>query len=143
LLVVCAAIYALKRNSAAQNQNANQPQSTLAADPNSQPVQPGASPSGKGEEGIPAGGKITPPANVNASPKASAEVSPEVDVTPPPNVNENANTNTNSNSSANSNVNRKASPLPEPTRTVVPGGVPSPVATKPPASPVPTPTPPK
>jgi hypothetical protein len=116
LLVVFAAIYALKRNSAAQDQNSNQPQSTLAADPNSQPVQPGASPTGKGEEGIPAGGKITPP----------------------PNVNEN-------NSNANSNVNRKASPLPEPTRTVVPEGVPSPVATKPPekASPVPTPTPPK
>ncbi|HEV2835392.1 MAG TPA: protein kinase, partial [Pyrinomonadaceae bacterium] len=145
LLVVFVAIYALKKNSAAQDQNANQPQPTLAADPNSQPVQPGASPTGKGEQGVPSGGTITPPANVNASPNANAAVSPEVieDVPPPP---VNANANTNSNSNANSNSNRKASPLPEPTRSVLPEGAPSPVPTRTPekkASPVPTPTPPE
>ena len=140
LLVVFAVIYALKSNSLAEQSNANQPQTTLAADPNSQPVQPGASPTGRGEQGIPAGGTIAPPANVSASPNANAEVPPEPveDVSPPANANENSN--------ANSNANRKASPLPEPTRSVVvPEGAPSPAATRTPEqkpSPVPTATPP-
>jgi serine/threonine-protein kinase len=144
LLVVFAVIYALKSNSLAEQPNANQPETTLAADPNSQPVQPGASPTGRGEQGIPAGGSIAPPANVSASPNANAEVSPEPieDLSPPPPANANENSNTNGN--ANSNANRKATPLPEPTR-VVPEVVPSPAATKPPEqrppSPVPTATP--
>jgi serine/threonine-protein kinase len=143
LLVVFVAIYAFKLSSSAEGQNTNQPvPSSLAADPNSQPVQPGASPTGRGEEGIPAGGTINRSANVNASPDASVEASPEVvvDVSPPPaNANENSNTNSNSN--------RKAPALPEPTRSVVPETVPSPPApaTKTPekSSPVPTPTPPQ
>jgi hypothetical protein len=147
LLVVFAVIYALKSNSLADqpNANANQPQETLAADPNSQPVQPGPSPTGKGEQGIPAGGSIAAPAaNVSASPNANADVSPEPaeEVSPPPPANANAN----SNSNTNSNSNRKAPALPEPTRTVLPENVPSPAATKTPeqkASPVPTPTPPQ
>jgi eukaryotic-like serine/threonine-protein kinase len=143
LLVVFAVFYALKSNSVAgEQQNANQPQQTLAADPNSQPVQPGASPTGRNEQGIPAGGNIAPPANVSASPNANVEVSPVPieDVSPPPPANVNANSN------ANSNANRKAPPLPEPTRSVVPEGVPSPAATKAPEqkpSPVPTATPPQ
>ena len=139
LLVVFVVIYALKSNSTpSENPNANQPQPTLAADPNSQPVQPGASPTGRGEEGIPSGGTIPAPANVNASPNANANVSPNplVDVTPPANINENANANANAN--VNSNGNRKAPALPEPTRSVVPEGVPSPVATKAPEKPSPT-----
>lgn len=143
LLVVFAVIYALKSNSLAEqpNANANQPQTTLAADPNSQPVQPGASPTGKSEQGIPSGGSIAPPANVSASPNANAEPSlePIEDVSPPANANENSNTN------SNSNTNRKAPPLPEPTRSVVPEAMPSPAATKTPEqkpSPVPTATPP-
>lgn len=148
LLVVFAVIYALKSNSLADQPNANQPPATtLAADPNSQPVQPGASPTGKSEQGIPAGGSIAPPANVSASPSANenananAEVSPEPveELSPPPPANANSNSNTNS------NANRKASPLPEPTRSVVPEGVPTPGPTKapsPPAPAVPTPTPP-
>jgi eukaryotic-like serine/threonine-protein kinase len=142
LLVVFAVIYALKSNSQAEQPNANQPQTTLAADPNSQPVQPGASPTGKSEQGIPSGGSIAPPANVSASPNANAEPSlePIEDVSPPANANEN------SNSNSNSNANRKAPPLPEPTRSVVPEAVPSPAATKTPEqkpSPVPTATPPR
>jgi serine/threonine-protein kinase len=141
LLVVFAVIYALKSNSAVADPNANQTQqNTLAADPNSQPVQPGASPTGKGEEGIPAGGTVARPANVNASPNANAEVptDPLEDVSPTAN----ANTNANSNSNTNENSNRKPPPLPEPTRSV-PQGVPSPAATKTPdkpAPPLPTPT---
>ncbi|HEX5890387.1 MAG TPA: protein kinase [Pyrinomonadaceae bacterium] len=138
LLVVFAVIYALKSNSLAEQPNANQPETTLAADPNSQPVQPGASPTGRGEQGIPAGGSIAPPANVSASPNANADVSPEPieDLSPPP---------ANANENSNSNANQKASPLPEPTRSV-PVIVPSPAATKTPEqkpSPVPTATPPQ
>ena len=142
LLVVFAVIYALKRTSASEPQNTNQPQQNLAADPNSQPVQSGPSPTGKGEEGIPAGGRVSVNANVNAN--ANAEASPEqpvVDVSPAANVN----ANDNSNANTNSNTNRKTPALPEPTRSVVPEAVPSPVAPKPSiekASPVPTPTPP-
>jgi serine/threonine protein kinase len=137
LLVMFAAIYIFTRNSPANSTNTNQQAPGLAADPNSQPVQPAQPATGQGEQGIPAGGTISAPANVNASPAASAEVSPEAieDISPPANANENTNGNTNSNS------NRKAPALPEPTRSVVPETAPSPVpsATKPPAA-SPTPT---
>lgn len=140
LLVVFAGIYALTMNSASSNTNSNQPASTLAADPNSQPVQPAQPPSGKAEEGLPSGGSIKPPANANAdaSPNANAEVGP----TPVENVSPVANANENSNANTNSNTNRKAPPLPEPTRSVVPENipVPTPSATKPPA-PASTPSP--
>src|SRR5215213_922039 len=85
LLVVFAAIYALTKNSTPGDANTNQQQVPgLAADPNSQPVQPAQPATGKGEEGIPSGGSISPPANVNASPSASVEVSPEAieDISP-------------------------------------------------------------
>src|SRR5215213_3363508 len=141
LIVVFAAIYTFTRNSPASSPNTNEQAPTLAADPNSQPVQPTQPPTGKAEEGLPAGGSIKPAANVNASPNANAEVSPEAieDLSPAANANENANENTNSNS------NRKTPALPEPTRTVVPETAPpapTPAATKPPAEkPSPTATP--
>ena len=143
LLVVFGAIYTFTRTSPASSPNTNGQVPTLAADPNSQPVQPTPPATGKGEEGIPAGGAIKPSANVNASPNASAEVSPEAieDLSPAANANENANANTNSNS----NSNRKAPALPEPTRSVVPETappLPEPSATKPPPEkPSPTGTP--
>jgi hypothetical protein len=139
LLVVFAAIYALTKDSTTpESTNTNQQTGTLVADPNSQPVQPAQPATGKGEQGIPSGGPITPAANVNASPVASPELSPDPleDLSPAPNANENANANTNSN--------RKAPALPEPTRSVVvPESQPSPVpsATKPPERPSPTATP--
>src|SRR5690349_2434697 len=135
LLVVFAVIYALTRNSTTgeANTNTNQQVPALAADPNSKPVQPSQPATGKAEEGIPSGGTITPPANVNASPSASVQVSPAAveDFTPTVNANANANANENSNS----NSNRKAPALPEPTRSVAPETAPPPVpsATKPPA----------
>jgi hypothetical protein len=148
LLVVFAAIYALTRNSTpAVDANTNQQVPSLAADPNSQPVQPAQPATGKGEEGIPSGGSITPPANVNASPSASVEVSPNAieDFTPSVNAPANANANTNENGNSNANSNRKAPALPEPTRSVVPETAPPPVVpspTKPPAEkPSPTATP--
>jgi hypothetical protein len=139
LLVVFGLFFVFNRNTPATDANTNQPQpQTLAADPNSQPVQPAQPATGKPEEGLPSGGTINPSANVNASPNANAAVSPQAieDVSPP--VNANANENSNSNS------NRKASPLPEPTKSVVPETVPPPApsATKPPAEkPSATPTP--
>src|SRR5215213_2132714 len=142
LLVVFAAIYALTKNSTPGEANTNQQVPALAADPNSQPVQPAQPATGRGEEGLPAGGSITPPANVNASPSASVEVSPEAIEDVSPAANANANTNTNSNENSNGNSNRKAPALPEPTRSVVPENAPSPVPTKPPAEkPSPTATP--
>jgi serine/threonine protein kinase len=142
LLVIFAGIYALTMNSASTNTNTNtsQPTQTLAADPNSQPVQPSQPPTGKAEEGLPSGGAVKPSANANAnaSPNVNAEEEPPPieDVSPVANANENSNSNTNS------NTNRKAPPLPEPTRSVVPGNVPvpTPAATKPPA-PTATPSP--
>jgi serine/threonine protein kinase len=144
LLVVFAVIYALTRTSTPADANTNQQVPSLSSDPNSQPVQPAQPATGKGEEGIPSGGSISPPANVNASPSASVEVSPNAieDITPLPDANANANANTNVNS--NGNANRKAPPVPEPTRSVVPDNAPPPApsATKPPAEkPSPTATP--
>jgi serine/threonine protein kinase len=137
LLVVFAAIYALTRTSTPGEANTNQQVPSLAVDPNSQPVQPAQPATGKGEEGIPSGGSITPPAaNVNASPSASVTPSPGPSEDFTPSVNANANTNANENSNANGNSNRKAPALPEPTRSVVPETAPPPVVpspTKPPA----------
>jgi serine/threonine-protein kinase len=141
LLVVFAAIFAFNRNPVTGDAtNTNSQTSTLAADPNSQPVQPAQPATGKGEEGIPAGGTISAPANVNANANANAAVSPAAieDITPAANANANENANTNSNS------NRKAPPLPEPTKSVAPETVPPPTpsATKTPAEkPSPTATP--
>ena len=142
LLVVFAGIYAWTKSSPVDNTNTAQPTQTLAADPNSQPVQPTPPPTGKPEQGLPSGGgAVHPSANVNASPNANVEQEPTPieDVSPDANANQNSNSNTNSNAN---NSNRKAPPLPDPTRSVVPENVPvpTPAATKPPA-PAPTPSP--
>jgi serine/threonine-protein kinase len=140
LAVAFVVIFLFTRNSPATDANTNQqPTQTLAADPNSQPVQVASPPTGKAEEGLPSGGTINPPANVNASANANAAPSPdEIEDASPE-----ANTNANSNSNSNTNSNRKAPVLPEPTRSVVPDTAPSPVpsATKPPEKPSPTATP--
>ena len=133
LLVVFAVIYAFTRNSGPGSPtNANQPQSTLAADPNGQPVTPAESPTGKSEEGIPSGGAIKAAANLNTNtnPNANAQVSPtplvDINEPPPPSANVNEN----------SNSNRKAPPVPSPSRMVLPEDPPppSPSGTKPPAT---------
>src|ERR1043166_1259428 len=124
VLVVFGLFFVFNRNTPATGSNTNQTQpQTLAADPNSQPVQPSQPATGKPEEGLPSGGTITPSANVNASPNANTAVSPEAieDVSPPVNANENSNSNSNTNS------NRKAPALPEPTKSVVPETAPPPL----------------
>ena len=123
LLIIFAVIYAFTRESGTPaNLNSNQP--ALVADPNSQPVQPAQTPTGRGEEGIPAGGAITPTANTNTNVNANANVGvspvPIEDLSPPPAANANVNVN------ANANSNRKAPALPEPTKTVTPETVPAP-----------------
>jgi serine/threonine protein kinase len=130
LLVVFAVIFAFTRNSETPtNTNANV-QPGLIPDPNSQPVQPTQPPTGKGEEGIPAGGVITPTANANVNPNANAEISPAPVEEITPAANSNANTNVN----ANGNTNKKVPALPEPTRAVTPDNSPPPPAeTKSPA----------
>jgi len=143
LLVVFAVIYAVTRNSSpTANTNTNQSNQSLVADPNSQPVQPSQPPTGKGEEGIPAGGSVNAPTNenlnANLNANASPSVGPSIEVSPV----------ANSNANENDNSNRKAPALPSPTRVVTPDEAPalppSPAkspATKPsPTTPVPSPT---
>src|SRR5689334_10755210 len=139
VLVVFGLFFVFNRNAPATGANVNQPQpQTLAADPNSQPVQPSQPATGKPEQGLPSGGTISTPANVNASPNANVAVSPTAieDVSPTVNANENSN--------ANANTNRNAPALPEPAKSVVPETVPPPMpsatqtpAEKPPATPTP------
>ena len=136
IVVLFAVVWAFTRNSGTVDTNTNtNPQPSLVADPNSQPVKPAQPPTGKSEEGIPAGGVITP-TNANTSVNTNAAVGPTPieEITPVANTNENANTNSNSN--------RKAPALPEPTRTVTPDTEPPPTPseTKSPAS-KPSPTP--
>jgi hypothetical protein len=135
LLVVFAVVYAFTRSSETGT-NSNQPQQTLMADPNSQPVEPAQPATGKGEIGVPAGGVINANKNLNANAQVSPTPIEEINLTPSPNVNENVN--------ANADNNRKAPPVPNPSRTVSPEDVPpapSPTGTKTPA-PKPSPVPP-
>ena len=130
LLVIFGVIYAFTRNS--QLTNATTP-GTLAADPNSSPVEPVKPPTGASESGIPAGG-TTNQSNTNAN----TSVSPEVSASPNDigGVNLNDNANENSNTKKPSNL-----PLPSPTRSVdLELPPPSPPATKP--APKPTVSPP-
>jgi len=108
LLVVFAVIYAFTRSSAPLTNSNQQGASTLSADPNSQAVQPGTTPTGRDEQGIPVGGTVTLNANAN----------PTLSPTPLGNANANANANANTNDNRPVNVNaNRASELPSP-RTI-------------------------
>lgn len=129
LLVIFGVIYAFSRNDQPAPVN---PGTTLAADPNSSPVEPATPATGSPEANLPMGGNTTPDnsnQNVNASTPLPAGSSPEV-VVEEPNVN------------ANDNSNRKQNPpLPSPTNSIEePPPGPSPAATK---APSPKPTLPK
>lgn len=124
VLVLFAVIYVFTRNSGNSNANNTNQTQTLAADPNSQPVEPAAPATGKNEQGIPSGGTITPATNVNVN--ANANVDAAVSPTPVENLNENTATNDNQNANNNANSNRKAPPVPTPTRTIVPEEEPPP-----------------
>ncbi len=126
LLVIFGVIYAFTRNS--QPTNATTPGTTLAADPNSSPVEPAKPATGESEGGIPAGGTTSQSANTNsAKPSVSPEVSDSAGDIGGVNLNSNDNANENSNTRKPSNL-----PLPSPTRSVdVEPPPPSPQATKP------------
>jgi serine/threonine-protein kinase len=127
LLVIFAVIYAFTRNS--QPTNTTAPGSTLAADPNSSPVEPAQPPTGEAEAGIPAGGTTTPATNTNSN--ANTSGSPVSGASPEDigGVNLNANENANENSNT-----RKVpiAPLPSPTQVDAEPPLPSPKSTKPP-----------
>jgi serine/threonine-protein kinase len=133
LLVIFGVIYAFSRNT--QPAAGTPAGTTLAADPNSSPVEPASPATGSPESNLPMGGNTLPEnsnQNVNASTAIPAGSSPEVVVEDP-----------SANSNANDNSNRKPAnpPLPSPTTTVEEAPPqPSPSATKPP---VPKPTLPK
>jgi serine/threonine-protein kinase len=137
LLVIFGVIYAFTRDS----QPAVSPQgSSLAADPNSQPVEPTQPATGKAEEGIPVGATIPNPAP-KASENANVEVPPDpnIEASPSPSPAATATANTDQEQqNANANSNRKAPPLPGPSRPVnvnePPPPPPTPEPTKPPAA---------
>jgi serine/threonine-protein kinase len=130
LLVLFGVIFALTRNS--QLTTETPPTSTLAADPNGQPVEAASPATGAPESGIPAGGATTPTEKPSPSPEASAEPSPSPEPSDSPGANTNANANENSNT-------KKAPALPTPSPKVVveEPPPPAPTATK---APVPRPT---
>ena len=131
LLVIFGVIYAFSRND--QPAPVTPGGTTLAADPNSSPVEPATPATGSPEANLPMGGNTTPDnsnQNVNASTPLPAGSSPEVVVEEP-------------NANANDNSNRKPAnpPLPSPTNSIEePPPGPSPAATK---APSPKPTLPK
>jgi serine/threonine protein kinase len=112
LLVIFGVIYAFTRNS--QPTNPITTGSTLAADPNSQPVEPAKPPTGESEAGIPAGGSTNQAVNTNINANTSA--SPAAAESPGDigGVNLNANDNANTNS----NTKKGTLPLPSPTLQV-------------------------
>ena len=98
LVVAFGVIFLFTRNSPPETQ-ANPSASPLAADPNSQPVEPASPATGEAEAGIPAGGAT----NRNSNDNAAADASPEVT----PNANQNANP----------RPTAEETPIPEPTVT--------------------------
>lgn len=124
LLVIFAAIYAFTRRSPTPTTEA-QPNSTLTADPNGQPVEPATPPTGQAESGIPAGGATNVNANKVASPSPVASPADATGVVP--SLDDNANDNSNT---------RKNPALPSPTQTGEAGVPPPPT----PRLPTPKPT---
>ena len=128
LLLIFGVIYAFTRNSQPTTEAA--PDSTLTADPNSQPVESASPPTGAAEVGIPAGGVTNQNANTNANESASPSPTEDPNAAPGANLNDNANDNT-----------KKNPALPAPTRSVIDEPPPLPSPTKA-ASPKPTLPPP-
>lgn len=129
LLVLFGVIFAFTRNSAPTTETP--PTSTLAADPNGQPVEAASPPTGAPEAGISTGGVTNPNDQPSPSPSASPSPSPSPDSNA---VDANTNDNTNENSNT-----KKAPVIPAPSPRVEddPPPSPSPTPTK---APVPKPT---
>jgi serine/threonine-protein kinase len=136
LLVLFGVIYAFTRNS--QPTETTTSGTTLAADPNSSPVEPTKPATGESEANIPAGGSTGQTnANVSASPAATETPVNIGDI----DVNANSNSNNNSNSNSNSNSNKNP-PLPSPTKPATSGSPAVPEPSKAPTLPPPSTPPP-
>jgi serine/threonine-protein kinase len=113
LVIVFGVIYAFTRGKV--NDSPNTPaEPALVADPNSQPVQPSGSPTGRDEAGIPVGAVAAPAVNANAN----ASPTPDESVIDNVNVNNNSQPPQNENANANANTNRPAPGVPSPSREV-------------------------
>jgi len=140
LLVIFGVIYAFTRNSKSTTETT--PASTLAADPNGQPVEAASPPTGAAESGIPVGGGTNPTEKPSASPEASPLASPTAeDLNNPGGVNTNANDNANTNSNS-----KKAPAVPVPSpklevEQVPPSSVPAKAPIAKPTLPPPSPPP--
>ena len=132
LLVIFGVIYALSRNP--EPTGVSPTGSTLAADPNSSPVEPATPPTGQAEAGLPAGGTTNQSANTNENASVLPSETPSDVGAEDVNANDNAN--------ENSNSSKPANPVPSPSKTVDEQPQASPTATKPPV-PKPTLPPPK
>jgi serine/threonine protein kinase len=109
LLVIFGVIFALTRSSTTTTDT---PPTSLAADPNGQPVEAASPATGAPEAGIPAGGAIP-----SEKPSPSPEVSPVPSPTEDPNSIGGVNSNANDNANQNSNS-KKAPVIPPPSPKV-------------------------
>jgi serine/threonine-protein kinase len=112
LLVVFGVIYAFTRNNETNSNRPTDP--TLVTDPNSQPVQPAGSPTGRDEAGLPVGGGTS---TQNSNANANVSPSPNNEIDNNPDINDNSQPQAN----VNDNVNREAPPpLPSPSNSTEP-----------------------
>ena len=128
LLVIFGVIYAFTRKSGSTTETT--PASTLAADPNGQPVEAASPPTGAAEAGIPVGGGTNPTEKPSPSPEASPLASPTAEDPNAGGLNPNPNDNANANSNS-----KKAPAVPAPSPKIdVEQPAPSPVPTKAPVT---------
>jgi len=113
LVIVFGVIYVFTTGTESNSNTPTEP--ALVADPNSQPVQPSGSPTGRDEAGIPAGGTATTP-SVNSNTNANANSSPTPDESVVENININDNRQPGGNANENANNNRPAPAIPSPSR---------------------------
>src|SRR5713226_370853 len=114
IIVVFGVVFLLTRSAGPTQPKQTQGQTELAADPNSQPVQPGSPPSGTSEHGIQSLSGASPPVgnlNTNANANKGSQLPPDV----LGNSGANANANDNTSGRGNKNANQpRESPTPKP-----------------------------
>lgn len=141
LVVVFGIVFLLTRSAGQPQPKPTQGQTELAADPNSQPVQPGSPPNGASEHGIQSLGAASPAGNVNTNANANQGSRLPPDLLE--NFGANANANDNASGRGNKNANQRESPTPKslPTDSIKTGTPPPPkpspnaVVSKPTATP--------
>jgi hypothetical protein len=109
LVVVFGVVFLLTRSAGQPQPKPTQGQSELAADPNSQPVQPASPPNGASEHGIQPLSAASPVGNVNANANQGSQLPPDL----LGNFGANANANDNTSGRGNKNANQRESPTPK------------------------------